>query len=219
MAILTVVRNVLRQNLRVLVCKLWRVLVVGAGLVPVRGWGPVVIRGYSRGSSNKQHISSRWLLWRGNCNNDRLHCGGLSGSNEQHLATRNIYRRGHNSNATDTQHINIFQSIKIFFRLGSSLTWRPDDLAAQLGQAAGAGHGGNPGPGGHLNLNMTASWHVTRGSLGHVAPCPRLVIRMKCWNICWIQHICGRRDSMKMATLSSSWMSDFWVCFVLKCIY
>ena len=50
MAILTVVRNVLRQKL---VCKLWRVLVVWAGLVPVRGWGPVVIRGYSRGSGNK----------------------------------------------------------------------------------------------------------------------------------------------------------------------
>ena len=59
MAILTVVRNVLRQNLRVLVCKLWRVLVVGAGLVPVRGWGPVVIRGYSRGSSNKPHLVTR----------------------------------------------------------------------------------------------------------------------------------------------------------------
>ena len=54
MAILTVVRNVLRQNLRVLVCKLWRVLVVGAGLVPVRGWGS-----YSRGSSNKPHLVTR----------------------------------------------------------------------------------------------------------------------------------------------------------------
>ena len=53
MAILTVVRNVLRQNLRVLVCKLWRVLVVGAGLVPVRG------SGYSRGSSNKPNLVTR----------------------------------------------------------------------------------------------------------------------------------------------------------------
>ena len=95
--------------------------------------------------------------------NDRLHGGGLYGSKEQHLDTRNIVGDTVDSNTTDKQTHNIslqifFKTSKYFFRPGSSLTWRPDDLAAQLGQAAGAGHGGNPGAGGgHLNLNMTAS--------------------------------------------------------------
>ena len=166
MAILTGVRNVLRQKLR-----------------------------------NTVFTCSQWstALWK-------------QGATPRHTE----YRRGHNSNATDTQHINIFQSIKIFFpsRILSYLeAWWPGSPArpGRRCRARGQPRSWRPSQSKHDGF-------MTRASLGHVAPCPRLVIRMKCWNICWIQHICGRRDSKKMATLSSSWMSDFWVCFVLKCI-
>ena len=138
----------------------------------MRGWGPFIIRSYSRGSSIYQHLEEYCVhLF------TMIDCtvgGGLSGGKEQHLDTRNIVGDTVDSNTTDKQTHNIslqifFKTSKYFFRPGSSLTWRPDDLAAQLGQAAGAGHGGNPGAGGgHLNLNMTASRHVAAWDTRHV---------------------------------------------------
>ena len=142
----------------------WRVLVEWAGLGHHLGWcraGVHSSSGVTAEEAAATNISSPGILC-SPVHNDRLHCGWRfiwrQGATPRHTE----YRRGHSSNTTDKQTHNIslqifFKTSKYFFRPGSSLTWRPDDLAAQLGQAAGTGHGGNPGAGGHLNLNMTAS--------------------------------------------------------------
>ena len=81
------------------------------------------------------------------------------------------YRRGHNSNATDTQHINIFQSIKIFFtsRILSYLeAWWPGSPARPGRRCRARGQPGSwrPSQSKHDCFMTRDTWQLgTRGPL------------------------------------------------------